>query len=122
MGHTRIEHKGQHGQIAELLSDDLIVGSGEDATQLAGELYFGGYTGVVLHGKNGPPQFFDLKTGLAGEMLQKFSNFRLPLVILGDWQALPGNSLRDFIRECNRGRQVRFVTTLSEALERLSAG
>lgn len=122
MGHyTRIEHTGRHGHIAELLSDELILETGEDAAQLAGELYFGGYAGVVLHEKNLPPPFFDLKTGLAGEMLQKFSNFRLPLAILCDGDALPGNSLRDFIRECNRGRQVLFVNSLSKALELLSA-
>ncbi|MFZ6029306.1 MAG: DUF4180 domain-containing protein [Chloroflexota bacterium] len=32
---------------------------------------------LLLHGIHLPPAFFDLKTGLAGEVLLKFSNYRI---------------------------------------------
>lgn len=56
-------------------------------------------------------QFFQLRTGLAGAIAQKFVNYRLQLVILGDiarWTAA-SRSLRDYVYECNNGRAVRFV-------------
>jgi len=64
--------------------------------------------------------FFDLKTGLAGEILQKFSNYRVKLAIVGDFEEVKSKSLRDFIRESNRGRTVNFVNSVEEAVERLT--
>lgn len=65
--------------------------------------------------------FFDLRTCLAGEILQKYSTYGARLAIVGDFDTLAENSrsLRDFIRECNRGSQIFFVPTKEEALERL---
>lgn len=66
-----------------------------------------------------PAAFFDLKTGLAGEILQKVSNYRRRLVILGDFADLPSKSLRDFIHESNRTGQVVFAPDLDRAVELL---
>jgi hypothetical protein len=35
---------------------------------------------LMLHGEHLPPAFFDLKTGLAGSVLLKFTNYRLKVV------------------------------------------
>ena len=66
-----------------------------------------------------PPEFFQLRTGLAGEILQKFVNYQMKLAIWGMDSSCASAPLRDFIRESNRGRHVFFVTTRAEALERL---
>jgi hypothetical protein len=66
------------------------------------------------------PDFFDLSTRLAGEVLQKFTNYHVQLGIVGDFSRYPSRSLQDFIRESNRGTQVVFAACLGEALERLS--
>ena len=54
-------------------------------------------------------EFFDLKTRLAGEMLQKFSTYRCRLVIFGDFSACASKALHDFMRECNRGNLIGFA-------------
>jgi Domain of unknown function (DUF4180) len=56
-------------------------------------------------------KFFRLSTGFAGDVLQKFANYRLRVAILGDPFVLAEQSepLRDFIRESNRGRAVWFL-------------
>lgn len=74
---------------------------------------------VTLHEKNITPDFFDLKTGTAGEILQKFSNYRVRLAIVGDFSAYPGQSIRDFIFESNKRRHINFVGSVAEAVERL---
>lgn len=55
--------------------------------------------------------FFVLRTRLAGEIVQKFTNYRLRLVILGDITKHIENStaLRDFVHEANQRTQLWFV-------------
>ncbi|MDO4771844.1 DUF4180 domain-containing protein, partial [Porphyromonas sp.] len=62
------------------------------------------------------PDFFDLKTKIAGDILQKFSQYQMPLVIVGDFSKYKSKSLNDFIFECNKGKQINFVRDLGSAL------
>ena len=48
--------------------------------------------------------FFILSTGVAGEILQKFINYRFKAAIYGDYTGYTSKPLLDFIRESNRGR------------------
>jgi hypothetical protein len=107
-------------QIAEVRSDDRVVGSAADALDLLGNIYYQGFDSMILHEKNITPDFFDLKNGMAGEILQKFSNYRVALALVGDFSHDASTSLRAFILESNRGKQVCFVTSTQEALERLA--
>ena len=52
------------------------------------------------------PAFFALATGVAGAVVQKFVNYRLRLVVVGDVteHVAASTALRDFVREANRGR------------------
>lgn len=63
---------------------------------------------------------FDLSTRVFGEILQKFSNYRMKLAIIGDFSIYPSKSLRDFIYECNNGHDIFFVKDEDEAVERLA--
>lgn len=106
--------------IAELVSDAVIVSNTEDGLDLLGNVYYAGFDIVILSEKQIAPEFFDLKNGMAGEILQKFSNYRVRLVIVGDWVKYPSKSLQEFIYESNKGRQVNFVRSLSEGFEMFS--
>lgn len=55
--------------------------------------------------------FFRLQTGLAGAFAQKFVNYRLRLVIIGNVssQLEQSEALRDFVRESNRGSMMWFL-------------
>ena len=61
-------------------------------------------------------RFFDLRTGLAGEVMQKFVNYRLRLAVVGDISGHVADStaLRDLVYESNRGRHIWFVADLGE--------
>ncbi|MET8378549.1 DUF4180 domain-containing protein [Streptomyces microflavus] len=67
-------------------------------------------------------RFFDLSTGVAGEILQKFSNYRLRLVVVGDIarHLSASAALPDLVREANRGRDVWFVASLDDLAARLA--
>jgi hypothetical protein len=68
------------------------------------------------------PEFFRLRTGLAGAVVQKFVTYRLHLVVVGDvtGYVAASTALRDFVREANRGRQTWFVADTRELEARLS--
>lgn len=106
--------------ISELISEDLIIKNIEDGTDLVGNLYYSESDSVVLYEQNIAPEFFDLKNKMAGEILQKFSNYRIRLAIVGDFTGYSSKSLKDFIYESNNGNQVNFVNSLEEAIKRLS--
>lgn len=61
--------------------------------------------------------FFDLRTGLAGEILQKFVNYRMKLAIYGDFSVYTSKALRDFIYESNQGRDICFASDRETALD-----
>jgi hypothetical protein len=71
---------------------------------------------VVLPVERLPSAFFRLSTGLAGEALQKFTNYQLRVAIVGDISAYTDKSapLRDFVRESNRRGDVRFLASAAE--------
>jgi hypothetical protein len=67
--------------------------------------------------------FFHLRSGVAGEILQKAANYRLKLAIVGDisGHVAASDALRDFVVESNRGRSILFVADLAELRERIRA-
>jgi hypothetical protein len=66
-------------------------------------------------------EFFHLRSGIAGEVLQKFMTYQLRIAIIGDITPLSAASkaLHDFVVECNRGSTVWFVRNLEELNDRL---
>ncbi|MBB5635125.1 hypothetical protein HDF26_002148 [Pedobacter cryoconitis] len=113
-------HQVNQTQIAEVISDGILIQTPEDGLQLLVDLYYQDFDKIIVREQNITPAFFELKTGIAGEILQKFSNYRVRLVIIGDFAKYPGKSIQDFIYESNNGRQINFLDSLEEALEKLS--
>ena len=64
---------------------------------------------MIIDKSNITEEFFDLKTKLAGEILQKYVNYQVKLAIVGDFDGYSSKSLKDFIYECNNGKHVFFV-------------
>ncbi len=64
--------------------------------------------------------FFILSTGVAGDILQKLMNYRFKAAIYGDYSHYARKPLRDFIRESNHGKDFFFVSTMKEAVQRLT--
>lgn len=65
------------------------------------------------------PDFFLRSKGLAGEVLQKYVNYAGKIAICGDFFRCTSKPLRDFRLESKQGRDVIFVPTLQEAIDRL---
>jgi hypothetical protein len=107
-------------QWAEVVSDQLLVQDVQDAVDLLGNCYYRGSDRIILYQHQLTPAFFDLKTGIAGEILQKFSNYQMKLAIVGDYSAYSSQSLKDFIFESNKVGHISFVASKEEAIEALT--
>ncbi|MDH6254082.1 hypothetical protein M2347_003809 [Chryseobacterium sp. H1D6B] len=113
-------HTINNTKIAEIVSDEIIIESAQDGLDLLGDMYYQGFDSIIIYEKNIIPDFFDLKTKIAGDILQKFSNYRVRLAIIGDFTQYQSKSIKDFIFESNNSRHVNFLKTVHEALESLS--
>lgn len=58
----------------------LYLGTAADITELVGAAY--DVDGVILHQTDLAPEFWDLGTGLLGELFQKATNYRLRLALV----------------------------------------
>ena len=114
-------HKINDTKVAELISNDLIITSIQDGLDLLGDLYYQGFDKTIIQRKNITADFFNLKSGIAGEILQKFANYRVRLAIVGDFSQYSGQSINDFIFESNKKGLINFVKSTSEALNKFSA-
>ncbi|WP_313511912.1 DUF4180 domain-containing protein [Sphingobacterium sp.] len=113
-------HEINNIKIAELSSEQILINNVDDGLNLLGNVYYQGFDKVVIHQKNITPYFFELKNRMAGEILQKFSTYRVQLAIVGDFSIFNSKSLKDFIYESNKGNQISFVSSTAEALTKLS--
>lgn len=109
-------------QIAELIAEDVVVHTVPDALDLMANADYQGSRHIIVHERQLSETFFDLRSGLAGEILQKYANYRVKLAIVGQFEKFQSNSLNAFMVECNRGRQFYFVPDREQAIARLSGG
>jgi hypothetical protein len=114
-------HEINGDQIAEIVAEEVVISGGQDALDIMANLYSRESKGIIIHEYNLPQDFFALHTGVAGEILQKFSQYLIRIAIIGDFEKYESKSLQAFIGESNRGNQVFFVKSFEVALSRLSA-
>ena len=107
------------GIIAELINDDFIIEETQDVLDLMVNTGSETCDRIIIYERNLDSRFFDLKTGFAEEILQKFSNYNFRLAIIGDFSKFKSKSLHDFILESNKRGKIHFVDNLDIALKRL---
>ena len=119
MNIRKIERSGVVVAVVE--SDEKLITDVQSALDLTATVqYESGGKRIVVEKRAVADDFFVLSSGLAGEVLQKFINYHTKLAIVGDYSQYTSKPLHDFIYESNSGRDVFFVGTKEEAVERLS--
>ena len=106
--------------VIAVLSDG-VISNASDALDMIATAGYNGAAGVVIPMELLTPHFFDLKTRIAGDILQKCVNYGMRVAIAGDFSGFTSKSLADFIRESNKGRHVFFKATTDEAAKTLAA-
>lgn len=118
----KIEHLNMDGiDIAVVSSDEMVIADVQSALDLAMTVkYETGAANIVIDKKLICEDFFILSTRLAGEILQKFVNYRVKMAVYGDYSRYTSKPLKDFIYETNQGKDFFFVSTKEEALQKLT--
>lgn len=111
----------QAGKIAEVVADDVLIHTAQDALDLLFDPSLEGAKRIILRHAHLHPDFFVLKTGLAGEIVQKFVNYGVRAAIVGDFSRATPN-MQAFIRESNRGKHLCFCADVETALAALQRG
>lgn len=91
-------------RVIEYPADGPTLTNIADVIDLIGETYASDATVIVVPASRLPEEFFRLRTGFAGEVMQKFQNYGKRLMIVGDISVYVAQStaLRDFVGETNR--------------------
>jgi hypothetical protein len=110
----------QNATIAEIEATDIIIHNAQDALDILANCAYQGASKIIVQASHIVPVFFDLKTGVAGEILQKFSTYQMQLAIVGDFSQYTSKSLQDFIFESNKVGRINFVASIEEAREKLT--
>ncbi|MYZ36539.1 DUF4180 domain-containing protein [Streptomyces sp. SID4917] len=104
-------------------SDGPPLGDERAATDVIGEGMYQGAAWVAVPVARFTDDFFRLRTRVAGDIVQKFANYRLKLAVVGDITSYTeaSTALRDFVRESNRGTQLCFVPDTEAFRARLAS-
>ena len=103
--------------IFEIASGEVVISNGGD---VLGLIYAHDEDNFILARENITAAFFDLSSGIAGDVVQKLVNYRRRIAIVGDFTNLQSKSLNDFIYESNKGQTIFFVATREDAIKKLS--
>ncbi|MBU5672374.1 DUF4180 domain-containing protein [Paenibacillus brevis] len=112
----------KHGiEIALVHSDEVLITDVQSALDLIASVSFEAGTNRIILPKSAIcEEFFDLKTRLAGEILQKFINYQTKVAIVGSFANYQSESLKDFIYESNKGKDLFFLSDEEQATDKLS--
>jgi hypothetical protein len=70
---------------------------------------------VMLYQENLPPRFFDLKTGEAGEILQKLRNYHIKMAVILTGEIAVTGRFAEMVTEEKRGRDFAVFNDKQEA-------
>jgi hypothetical protein len=114
-------HEVNGKQIAEMLSDGIVIRTVRDAMAIVVEMRSRGLKELILHERNVAPEMLQLPAGVAVEVLNKLTTNQIKVGLVGNFENHKNRLLRAFITESNQGNQVCFTATLESALEKMGS-
>lgn len=100
------------------LEDDVLIRDEQSMLDMLMTIaYETGLSRVIIDKGNLTEDFFNLSNKIAGNILQKVINYNMKLAIIGEFSNYDSKALRDFIFECNSGKDIFFVEDEAMALK-----
>ena len=108
-------------EIAHIVANDIVISDLQSAVDLMMTVkYETGIKNIAISKNLIIGKFFILSSGIAGEILQKFIDYRFRVAIYGDYSKYTSKPLKDFIYESNNGHDIFFVESLETAIKYLA--
>jgi hypothetical protein len=113
---------GKQNDIALIITDEVVIKDTQSALDMIASVqYETDCDKLIIYKACVTDEFFVLSTGIAGEILQKFVNYRKKVVIVGDYSKYTSKPLKDFIYESNNGNSIYFLPSIYEAVLKLDS-
>ncbi len=114
------DHGGLRVQYLDV--EGPMISTREDTSHLIGNAWVDNVTVIALPIDRLDPAFFDLSSGIAGDITQKMVNYGLKLAIIGDISATIAVSqpFADYVWETNRGDHIWFFAEEAGLVEKLA--
>jgi Domain of unknown function (DUF4180) len=112
-----------HGvRVLECAAGETRLRTYADAVEIVGQSFENRATVIVIPVECLDDDFFQLRTRIAGELIQKIVQYRRRLVIVGDISRhlAESSAVRAFVNEANRGQEIWFLASLEELEKRLA--
>ena len=117
----QIEQLEQNGtRIAAGMAGTPLLSSSEDLSSLLEACFASGARSLLLHPENLPSRFFDLRSGEAGEILQRLRNYGFRLALLAKPAELPAGRFTEMSRDESQARDFAVFGDREQALAWLS--
>jgi len=114
--------KNSNGDIALIESNEILIYDSDTALDfIANASYQTGCRRFILSKSAIAEEFFDLSSRIAGEIIQKLINYHIKLAVIGEFDHYESKALKDFICECNNGRDIFFVPGENEAVRKFAS-
>jgi PadR family transcriptional regulator, regulatory protein AphA len=114
-----IEHRGAY--IVECLSGVGTVNGEQEALALVAACMENRTQRVLLPAGTLSDDFFHLRSGVAGSVLLKLSNYRVTTAAIISAEQIGEGKFRDWVLETNRGREFRIFSERYKALDWLAS-
>jgi PadR family transcriptional regulator AphA len=107
--------KKPDGKYVECISAETPLGTEQDALNLIALCGENDTNNLIIHTEALADDFFKLRTGIAGQMLQKFINYHVKIaVIIGNEQIIKGK-FKEVLAESNKGNDFRAFNSINDA-------
>jgi len=80
-----------------------------------------GAESLLLDEANLPQVYFDLSSGLLGELLHKTSTYRIPVALVVQDPKRYSANFQSFLREANQGNSIRSFSSRQDAIQWLES-
>ena len=107
---------------AECVSAEKLISSEQDAVDLIGLCGYHQTNNLLLYAKNIDASFFDLKSTLAGAVLQKCMYYYMRVAMILPSDIEHNKRFREMILETNKGNHFRLFESRAQAVEWLTHG
>lgn len=107
--------------LLEYAAGDCLIQSEADALELVAACVEHGCSKLLIDAACFSEDFYHLRTGLAGAVLQKFANYSIKAAVVASHEATYRGKFEDFMLEANRGSQLRIFKGRNEAIAWLLA-
>jgi PadR family transcriptional regulator, regulatory protein AphA len=111
---TQLVMRGDRSYVECVAEGGPLDGEGA-ALELVAACWEAGAALLLVHGDCLPPEFFDLKTGLAGAALLKFSNYGIRCALVLRSEQVGAGRFYEMVLEANRGDDLHICDAVAEA-------